>query len=121
MEHITLEILLSRTLVDYWLFLINDTENTLLLKRKPYLKNSYEIKSICCIFKRHRCQLAHIHSSYERSIIEKTIQYIKDRTECFDDYFPCRKDSDCKQKHAMNWLSLFVDMHNREIMEKIVK
>ena len=30
----------------------------------------------------------HIHSSYEKSIIERTIQYIKDRTiECFDDYF----------------------------------
>ena len=40
----------------------------------------------------------------------------------FDDYFPCRKDNnDCKLKHVMNWLSLFVDMHNREIMEKIVK
>jgi putative transposase len=33
----------------------------------------------------------HIHSSYEKSIMERTIQYIKDRTECFDDYFPCRK------------------------------
>ena len=32
----------------------------------------------------------HIHSSYEKSIIERTIQYIKDRTECFDDYFPRR-------------------------------
>jgi aerobic-type carbon monoxide dehydrogenase small subunit (CoxS/CutS family) len=27
-----------------------------------------------------------------------TIQYIKNRTECFDDYFPCRKDNDCKLK-----------------------
>jgi putative transposase len=25
----------------------------------------------------------HIHSSIERSFIERTIQYIKDRTECF--------------------------------------
>ena len=34
----------------------------------------------------------HIHSSFEKSIIERTIQYIKDRTiEGFDDYFPCRK------------------------------
>ena len=33
-----------------------------------------------------------INSSYEKSIIERAIQYIKDRTtECFDDYFPCRK------------------------------
>jgi len=33
----------------------------------------------------------HLHSSYEKSIIERTIQYIKDRTEGFDDYFPCRR------------------------------
>ncbi len=33
----------------------------------------------------------HIHSSYEKRIIERTIQYIKDRIESFDDYFPCRK------------------------------
>jgi putative transposase len=33
----------------------------------------------------------HIHSSFEKSIIERTMQYIKDRTtESFDDYFPCR-------------------------------
>ena len=31
----------------------------------------------------------HIHSSFEKSLIERTMQYIKDRTtECFDDYFP---------------------------------
>ena len=35
----------------------------------------------------------HIHSSYEKSIIERTIQYIiKDRTECFDDYFSLQKE-----------------------------
>ena len=39
----------------------------------------------------------HLHSSYEKSIIERTIQYIKDRTECFDDYFPCtKKKKRCK-------------------------
>ena len=41
----------------------------------------------------------HIHSSFEKSIIERTMQYIKDRTECFDDYFPCRKKK-CKLKHV---------------------
>jgi putative transposase len=30
----------------------------------------------------------HIHSPYEKSIIERTMQYIRDRTESFDDYFP---------------------------------
>jgi putative transposase len=56
----------------------------------------------------------HIHSSYKRSIIERTMQYIKDRTESFDDYFPCRLEN-CKLKHVKNWLSLFIDYHNKEL------
>ncbi len=34
----------------------------------------------------------HLHSFVykdEKSIIERTMQYIKDRIETFDDYFPC--------------------------------
>ena len=57
----------------------------------------------------------HLHSTFEKSIIERTIQYIKDRTESFDDYFPCRKHK-CKLQHIINWLNLFVDMHNKEIV-----
>ena len=57
----------------------------------------------------------HIHSSYEKSIIERTMQYIKDRTECFDYYFPCRKKR-CKLKHVKQWLNIFVDYYNKEII-----
>ena len=57
----------------------------------------------------------HLHSTYEKSIIERTIQYIKDRTECFDDYFPCRKKN-CKLKHVMQWMKLFVAHYNKEII-----
>ena len=59
----------------------------------------------------------HIHSFYEKSIIERTMQYIKDRVECFDDYFPCKKKK-CKLKHVRNWLNLFVDFHNKELCLK---
>lgn len=55
----------------------------------------------------------HIHSSIEKRFIERTIQYIKDRTECFDDYFPCTRIN-CNLEHIMKWLSLFVDMYNRD-------
>ena len=48
----------------------------------------------------------HTHSYYERSIIEWTIQYIKDRTECFNDYFPCQKDN-CTLEHVRNWFNLY--------------
>ena len=61
----------------------------------------------------------HMHSKFEKSIIERTIQYIKDRTECFDDYFPCRKYN-CKLEHVMNWLNLFVYMYNKMIVESTV-
>jgi putative transposase len=56
----------------------------------------------------------HINSSLEKSLIERTMQYIKDRTESFDDYFPC-KLKNCKLKHVRNWLQLFVDHHNSEL------
>ena len=42
---------------------------------------------------------------------------IKDRTECFDDYFPCRKKK-CKIKHVSNWLNLFVGYHHKELFLK---
>jgi len=40
---------------------------------------------------------------------------IKDRTECFDDYFPCRKEK-CKLGHINNWFDLFIDYHNKEVV-----
>ena len=54
----------------------------------------------------------HLHSSYQKSIIERTIQSIKDRTESFDDYFPCTKPK-CKLQHIRNWFNLFVGCYNR--------
>ncbi|MDN5867254.1 MAG: DDE-type integrase/transposase/recombinase [Candidatus Nitrosocosmicus sp.] len=41
----------------------------------------------------------HIHSSLKKRLIERTMQYIKDRTERFDNYFPCRIKN-CKLKHV---------------------
>jgi hypothetical protein len=36
--------------------------------------------------------LEHIlHRSFEKSPIERAIQYFKDRTECFDDYYASRR------------------------------
>ena len=49
----------------------------------------------------------HNHPSQVKSIIERTMQYIKDRTESFDDYFPCRLKN-CKLKHVKNWMNLFL-------------
>ena len=57
----------------------------------------------------------HIHSPHEKSIIERTVQYIKDRTEGFDDYFPCRK-SKCKLQHVQKWFNLFVSHYNNNLL-----
>jgi putative transposase len=59
--------------------------------------------------------LKHIlHSSFEKSIIERAIEYVKDRTEAFDDYYPCRKSVvvDCNIVHVYRWISLFIFLHN---------
>jgi putative transposase len=59
----------------------------------------------------------HIHSSFEKSIIERTMKYIKDRAECFDDYFSCkRKKNSCKLHHVKQWFALFIDKHNKSIL-----
>ena len=56
-----------------------------------------------------------IHSTLEKSLIERTMQYIKDKTEGFDDYFPCKKKK-CKLNHVKQWLNLFIDEHNKSIL-----
>ncbi|HEY6534566.1 MAG TPA: hypothetical protein VIY08_01975 [Candidatus Nitrosocosmicus sp.] len=63
-----------------------------------------------------------LHSSFEKSTIERTMQYIKDRTiECFDDYFPCRKKNKCILTHIKQWLKLFVYQHNKEIISYVTE
>ncbi len=52
---------------------------------------------VCRFLKLNR----HLHSSLEKSLIERTIQYIKDKIESFDDYFPCRLKN-CKMRHVLN-------------------
>ena len=58
-----------------------------------------------------------LHSPLEKSIIERSIEYFKDRTENFDDYYPCRHNSiEYGLTHVHNWLGLFVFMHNADIL-----
>ena len=53
-----------------------------------------------------------LHSPYEKSIVERTIEYLKDRTEAFDDYYPCMRYGFCNLRHVHKWLILFIFMHN---------
>jgi hypothetical protein len=48
-----------------------------------------------------------IYGTELKNIIERFIQQIKDRTECFDDHFPCRIKK-CDRQHVRNWLKMFI-------------
>ena len=56
----------------------------------------------------------HMHSPLEKSLIERVIQYFKDRTESFDDYYPCINNN-CDLVHVYNWIKLFVYFYNDKI------
>ena len=66
------------------------------------------------------CRFPEAKSPYpspsEKSIVERTMQCVKDMTECFDDYFPCSRKKGCNLIHIKNWLSLVATMHNKEML-----
>jgi putative transposase len=47
-----------------------------------------------------------LHSTFEKSIVERSIEYVKkDRTESFDDYYPCIK-KECNLLHVYQWMMI---------------
>jgi putative transposase len=54
----------------------------------------------------------HLHSSIEKSLMERVNQYLKDRIESFDDYYPCMQKDECNLLHVYNWIQFFVSMYN---------
>ena len=48
--------------------------------------------------------------------MERVNQYFKDRTESFDDYYPCRQ-MECNLFHVYNWIQFYVSMYNDTIFE----
>ncbi len=46
------------------------------------------------------------------------MQYFKDRTESFDDYYPCNSKRDCDNSHVYKWIELIVSMYNNTIVNK---
>ncbi len=58
----------------------------------------------------------YLHSSIEKSLMERVNQYFKDRTELFDDYYPCVKN-ECNLFHVHNWIQFFVSMYNNTTFE----
>ena len=56
----------------------------------------------------------YLHSPFQKSLMERVNQYFKDRTESFDDYYPCRQ-MECNLFHVYNWIQFFVSMYNNII------
>ena len=70
------------------------------------------------------CNFLHLkhrlHSSLEKSLVERVMQYFKDRTEDFDDYYPCTtKNNNCDLEHVYNWIKLFIYLYNTTIRNRI--
>ena len=70
------------------------------------------------------CNFLHLkhrlHSPLEKSLIERVMQYFKDRTECFDDYYPCTtRKNNCDLQHVYNWIKLFIYLYNTTIRNKM--
>jgi hypothetical protein len=58
-----------------------------------------------------------LHTPFEKNIIERTIQYFKDRTEGFDDHYPCLGGNSCNLLHVYNSVRLFISIHNSMISD----
>ena len=58
----------------------------------------------------------YLHSSFEKSLMERVNQYFKDRTESFDDNYPCQNE--CTLFHVYNWIQFFVSMYNNTTSKK---
>ena len=48
-----------------------------------------------------------VYGTEPKNIMERFIQKIKDRTEYFDDHFPCKSES-CNRKHVTNWMKIII-------------
>jgi putative transposase len=72
------------------------------------------------------CNFLHLkhrlHSPFEKSLIETVMQYFKDRTECFDDYYPCfvKRKNNCDHLHVHNWIKLFIYLYNAKIRKEFL-
>jgi putative transposase len=56
-----------------------------------------------------------IYDAVRGNLMERFVQYVKDRTEVFDDYFPCRREH-CRFEHVEGWLryyQLFFNLFRR--------
>jgi len=54
-----------------------------------------------------------VYNQEDKNVMERAVQYIKDRTECFDDNFPCKDN--CSKEHVRNWFRVLMLYFNVKI------
>ncbi len=63
----------------------------------------------------------YLHGSWLWEVMERTVQRLKDRTESFDDLFPCRNHGEiCKLEHISNWINVFW-LHHQPLYQSFIK
>ncbi len=62
----------------------------------------------------------YLHGSWLWEVMERAVQRLKDRTESFDDLFPCRNHgAKCKFNHINNWIKVFW-LHHQPMYQSFI-
>ena len=73
------------------------------IKSLVYKYGKHPVYANCGTWSDEACNILklkhHIHSPFEKSLMERVNQYFKDRIENFDDYYPCVKN-ECNLFHV---------------------
>ncbi|NHV06706.1 MAG: IS6 family transposase [Thaumarchaeota archaeon] len=116
----------SKKILGFWLSRTrNFYEAELFLRSLVKLHGRHVVYTDSALFYIEACRsLNLVHRTYEFGdwffeLIERQVQVLKDRTENFDDYFPCSKKV-CRLDHVWRWLNLF-HLFNQEEVIKIVQ
>ena len=63
----------------------------------------------------------YLHGSWLWEVMERAVQRLKDRTESFDDSFPCRSSgTKCRFNHISNWINVFW-LHHQPVYCSFIK
>jgi putative transposase len=87
-------------------------------RKKPIFTDGARWYNDACKWLRLKHQ---VYSTKLKNVMERFIQKIKDRTECFDDHFPCRSEN-CNKRHVINWIKMFIlYLHMKTDRTKLTK
>jgi len=97
------------------------TALTFMKKIKAIYRSRMKVLTDGAQYYRAACKFLNLdHDVYDsrlRNLMERIIQYVKDRTRDFDDYIPCRRKK-CDKRHAQMLLGSIGYMINEVYLNK---